>query len=288
MEKETIDQLVKDKRLIKASEFKDDGNLFDEYGQYYPLLVHDPEETAYHVTIPYYKEIFKALDLFISNQRDYEEHIYYTQLKNRLNFEPPGAEQKKQFLLTELTILKNKIISNAELGLDLDLKESGYLLLRYFIADHFEEWQTHWIEFGSIDFEHLQGVDVAPFTNALHILVLVECIEIVKLEIEIQQKVQEQTTPNPLPEIGQKLIWQGTPAHLAFVIDLLIEKGYLRKPTPFSERSAELLLNIFDFTAHHPTKESLGKLLHKDKYPINDMTVVDRFKRIPARNELKK
>ena len=87
-------------------------------------------------------------------------------------------------------------------------------------------------------------------------------------------------------EIG-KLKWKGKPAHLALIIDLLIEKGYLEAAQPYGERTAEILLNLFDFEKHKPTKESLGKLLHKDSYPIKDQTAINLFKKMPNRSELK-
>ena len=83
-----------------------------------------------------------------------------------------------------------------------------------------------------------------------------------------------------------KLKWLGKPAHLALIIDLLIEKGYL-EATPYGERTAEILIGMFDFTGHKPTKESLGKILHRDNYPINDKTAIDQFLKIPRRSELK-
>lgn len=84
----------------------------------------------------------------------------------------------------------------------------------------------------------------------------------------------------------QKLKWKGKPAHLALIVDLLIEKGYL-EATRYGERTAEILLNMFDFEHHKPTKESLGRILHKDTYPINDKTAVDMFNRMPSLKDLK-
>jgi hypothetical protein len=91
---------------------------------------------------------------------------------------------------------------------------------------------------------------------------------------------QEITTTNPM------LTWKAKPAHLAFIIDLLIEKGYL-EATPYAERTAKILLEFIKIDGYRPSVESLGKLLHKDNFPISDSTVIDRFKRIPERKELK-
>lgn len=85
-----------------------------------------------------------------------------------------------------------------------------------------------------------------------------------------------------------KLQWVGKPAHLAFTIDLLIEKGFL-VGTPYGERTAEILLNIFEIKGYQPTKGSLGKLLNKDNYPIKwDKSLIDRIRNaIPKRSEVK-
>ena len=104
-------------------------------------------------------------------------------------------------------------------------------------------------------------------------------LQILKDEIDlIFEKNNQQTKA--------KLTWKGKPAHLALIIDTLIEKGYL-EATPYGERTAKILLSLFDFQELKPTIESLGKLLHKDKYAINDKTVVDQFNKIPKRSELK-
>ena len=288
MDKETINKLVKDKRLVKKSEFKADPEKLEEFGMTLPLLVHDPKGEPYYATLSYFDEIFKAFEVFITNEREYEVGNFYFQLRNRITLELPGAEHRKQFLLNELEILKGRIIQNAEMSLSIGFEEISYVLLYRFIHDHFEAWLLHWVNLNYFDFQHLQGVDMYSFNQSLSVLVYLDCVEVVKKELLLLEQSDTNTINIPHAAITQKLIWQGTPAHLAFIIDLLIEKGYLRQPTPFGERSAELLLNMFDFTEYNPTKESLGKLLHKDKFPINDITVIERFRRIPARNELKK
>jgi hypothetical protein len=103
--------------------------------------------------------------------------------------------------------------------------------------------------------------------------------EYLEKRIEVIKREEGFTTSN-------KLIWKGKPAHLAFVIDILIEKGYL-SATPYGERTAKILLDFIEIEGYKNDKEGLGKLLHKDKYGIKDKTVIDRFNKIPHRNELK-
>jgi|GEM_PF-4195719 len=141
-----------------------------------------------------------------------------------------------------------------------------------------------------MDFEHLNAQFPTDFQASVNSLVLLERIKVVNARLQAlyedeQPTLQVQSLTAPA---GQKLCWLGAPAHLAFIVDLFIEKGYLEQPAPFAERSAEVLLTHFDFLYYNPTKESLGKLLHKDRYPISDQTVIDRFNRIPRRNELKR
>jgi hypothetical protein len=83
----------------------------------------------------------------------------------------------------------------------------------------------------------------------------------------------------------QKLVFLGKPAHMALIIDLLIDKGYIRKEGK-GERTARILLNAFSFENHNPSYESLGKLLHKGHYPIKDDQAVRMFYRIPSRDQL--
>lgn len=84
----------------------------------------------------------------------------------------------------------------------------------------------------------------------------------------------------------QKLCWKGTPAHFAFIIDLLIYKGYLEKPSQSAEGNASLFLKMFEFANHKPSKASLGALLHKEDDPIKNSEHKARFNKIPHRNEL--
>lgn len=88
--------------------------------------------------------------------------------------------------------------------------------------------------------------------------------------------------------ILQKIKWQGTPGQFAFVIDLLINKGYIEKPTQFGERSAQFLLQHFEIKNHKPSKQSLGRMLHKEYDPIVNPEHKSRFYKIPSRNDLDK
>jgi hypothetical protein len=115
---------------------------------------------------------------------------------------------------------------------------------------------------------------------------------------EVQSYLQEQNEADAQPtdiieeqsikhldDATHKLQFLGKPAHLAFLIDLLMEKGYIRKEGS-GEGTAKILLRIFKFENYSPSIESLGKLLHKDDYPIKDDQVVKLFNRIPSRDEL--
>lgn len=90
-----------------------------------------------------------------------------------------------------------------------------------------------------------------------------------------------------IPKVN-KLTWKGTPAQFGFIIDLLINKGYINQPTPYGERSAELLLSLFEFESHKPSKESLGKNLHKEIDPIKNPSHKSAFSKFPHRNDLDK
>ncbi len=92
-----------------------------------------------------------------------------------------------------------------------------------------------------------------------------------------------------ISDSNKKLVWKGTPAHFALIIDVLIDKGYLEKPTRYAMRNARILLEHFDFTdGLKPTPESLGDLLHKEVFPIKNKSHTDKFMAIPKRNELDK
>lgn len=89
-------------------------------------------------------------------------------------------------------------------------------------------------------------------------------------------------------KLNQKLKWKGTPAQFCYIIDLLINKGYIEQPTAKGERSAKILLEHFEFDNYNPTFESLGKNLHKDFDPIKNVEHRKHFQKIPHRNELDK
>lgn len=91
-----------------------------------------------------------------------------------------------------------------------------------------------------------------------------------------------------ISDSNKKLVWKGKPADFAFIIDLLINKGYLEKPTPFGTRNARILLQYFDFIDDNPTGNSLGNMLHKEIDPIKNATHKAKFLAIPRRDELDK
>lgn len=91
-----------------------------------------------------------------------------------------------------------------------------------------------------------------------------------------------------IADANRKLVWKGKPADFAFIIDLLINKGYLEKPTRFGTRNARILLQYFDFIDNNPTEDSLGNMLHKDIDPIKNPTHRAKFNSIPRRDELDK
>ncbi len=96
----------------------------------------------------------------------------------------------------------------------------------------------------------------------------------------VEQNINVQPT-------SAKLIWNGKPAHLAFIIDLLIEKGYL-EATEYGERTAEILLKFINFEKYKPSKESLGRLLHKgtDNAGFKGEDLKNKFLKIPYLKDL--
>jgi hypothetical protein len=88
--------------------------------------------------------------------------------------------------------------------------------------------------------------------------------------------------------IVKKLKWTGTPAQFSYIIDLLINKGYIEQPAPKGERSARILLEHFEIENHKPSFESLGKMLHKDIDQIKNIDHRKLFQKIPHRNDLDK
>ena len=52
--------------------------------------------------------------------------------------------------------------------------------------------------------------------------------------------------PDNNETINFKLKWTGTPSQFGFIIDLLVQGGYLEKPTSSFAKDAELYLKIFD------------------------------------------
>jgi hypothetical protein len=85
-----------------------------------------------------------------------------------------------------------------------------------------------------------------------------------------------------------KLLWKGTPAHFGYILDLLINKGYIDRPKCSGEAFARNLLQLFEFERHNPSAESLSKNINKYTDPIKNPNHKAKFMAIPARNELDK
>lgn len=103
---------------------------------------------------------------------------------------------------------------------------------------------------------------------------------------DIFKETSAGTTEKTIP----KFKWKGTPAQLAFIVNLLQVKGYIEGLTPYGERNAKLLLSHFDIDGFNSTPGSLGKCfqqLKNDELPINKEDAA-QFQRIPNRNDLKK
>lgn len=106
-------------------------------------------------------------------------------------------------------------------------------------------------------------------------------------KFKLNVKTKKQVNDTPLLQ-NIKLKWKGTPAQFCYIIDLLINKGYLEQPTAKGERSAKLLLEHFEFENDNPSFGSLGRNLHKNFDPIKNIEHRKLFQKIPHRNDLDK
>lgn len=80
---------------------------------------------------------------------------------------------------------------------------------------------------------------------------------------------------------ASKLIWKGTPAQFGFIIDLLIQGGYLEKPTSSFEKDANFYFEHFQITT---TIKTLAKELSEN---TNSMETKNRNKfSIPGKDKL--
>lgn len=97
--------------------------------------------------------------------------------------------------------------------------------------------------------------------------------------------IETDTKGEPLLELSKnkpdkKLKWNGTPSQFGFIIDLLIQGGYLEKPTSSFTKDANLYLQHFDITttpktlsieiseiSNHLSTENRKRIIipHKDK-----------------------
>jgi hypothetical protein len=85
-----------------------------------------------------------------------------------------------------------------------------------------------------------------------------------------------------------KIIFKGTPAQFAYIIDLLIGKDYLKSPSEKGETKARFLLNHFHFETSDPSVSSLGRKFSSEEDAIKNMEHKNRFNKIPNRKELDK
>lgn len=85
------------------------------------------------------------------------------------------------------------------------------------------------------------------------------------------------TTSEPI----RKLKWEGTPSQFGFIIDMLIQGGYLKRPTSSYKKDAEYYSKIFDIDT---TKGTLEKELSEK---TNSIITKNRKKIIiPPKDEL--
>ncbi|MET7001071.1 hypothetical protein [Chitinophaga defluvii] len=289
MDSKTINLLLNEKQLITKAQFDKSPYIpFSDEFCYY-LNIHKGNKVFY-ASKPYCDEICKALEFYIKSAIESYRYSHEIEIENKLLLEPAILDRQLNLLYDELNDLKSNLLQREESGYTHKLKSHSRENMFYFIVKHFEKWATYWIKCKHIDFDGFDLIDSSHFHDELTNLGVIEKIKVVNENIERLSNLEldNNRTHEEDSHYTYKLTWCGTPAHLALVVDLLIEKGYLQQPTPFGERTAEQLLNMFNFTGHNPTKESLGKLLHKDRFPISDPTVIDRFQRIPHRSELKR
>jgi len=95
---------------------------------------------------------------------------------------------------------------------------------------------------------------------------------------------QFENNNEPLPETiqtnNQKLKWNGTPSQFGFIIDLLIQGGYLEKPTASFAKDANFYLQIFDIETTNTTlakelSEGTNSLATKNR---NKITIPNKDK----------
>ncbi|SEW27073.1 hypothetical protein [Chitinophaga arvensicola] len=288
MEQILVDKFLKEGLIITSEQFGSNPYhcFSNEFGEYFIIHCND---NCFYISETYNNEICKVLEFYIKSRVGFSVYSYEIELNNKLSLEPTLTDDRLSLLYGELQYLKENILIEENLKYYYDLTELAKIHIHGFVAKYIEDWLIHWEEKKHIEFENITSIDTQRFHKEVDTLCFIERSKIVSYRIDsiISKKPTQPVKQEDNSQIA-KLTWKGTPAHLALIIDLLIEKGYLHKPTPFAERTAEILLNIFDFSEHRPTKESLGKLLHKDRFPINDKTVIDRFERIPHRSELKR
>jgi hypothetical protein len=85
-----------------------------------------------------------------------------------------------------------------------------------------------------------------------------------------------------ISQLPNKLVWTGTPAQFGFIINELIGKGYLEKPTASFAKDVKIYLEIFDINTTPATLEKEINLYSNSTSANNasllKMTHIDKLK----------
>jgi hypothetical protein len=99
-------------------------------------------------------------------------------------------------------------------------------------------------------------------------------------EPEIELKVE------PLTPLPKQLNWKGTPAQFGFIINELIGKGYLERPTSSFNKDAQFYLSIFDIKTTNG-KTTIGNLANEINENKNSFSGANAAKfSIPNKDKL--
>jgi hypothetical protein len=117
-------------------------------------------------------------------------------------------------------------------------------------------------------YKSLELAGAFDLTFSIHVRSsIVKVIQTVELLRYLQEKLKEIEPPvlvNGNRSVS-KLKWTGTPAQFGFIIDLLIQKGYLEKPAKSYAKDADIYLEHFDIEC---AKSSLIKELSESTNSI--------------------
>lgn len=109
-----------------------------------------------------------------------------------------------------------------------------------------------------------------------------------KVVEQLEIKEPKQATPvepreeaEPTNNQLKKLKWTGTPSQFGFIIDLLIQGGYIKKPTTSFAKDANIYLSLFDIDT---TVATLTKEVSEN---TNNLEATNRIKfKIPLKSDL--